>query len=209
MRRISDDSHDPGRKSAHRQAQAAPAAADRNLDPMAALPASSSRAGKAETLDVDAAVGFADAFLASLALFLRRSRTGLIACAVVCALAAAAIGLTGAYRLAWIFVAPAVAALLAVGFVARLTQMDFRARGGGPLRLHYHVCPSGMEATAGRRSGWLAWGDLWDAVETRRSFLICPSPQEQYVLPKRCFDERGIELLRGILAERRSGQAVD
>ncbi len=175
---------------------------------MATLPRSSLSATAAETLDVDATVSFADAFLAAMALFLRRSRVGLIACAVVCALAAAAIWLTGAYRLTWIFTVPAAAALLAVGFVARLTQMDFRSRGGQPLRLRYHVCPSGMEATAGGRSGWLAWDDLWDAVETGRSFLLCPSPQEQYVLPKRCFDERGIKLLRGILAERRSAKSA-
>lgn len=175
---------------------------------MASLPQSAPRAAPAETLDIDASIGFADAFFASLSLFLRRSRAGLTACAVVCALFAAAAGLSGMYRLLWIFALPTAAALLAVGFAARLTQMDFRARGGKPLRLHYHVCPSGMEATGGGRSGWLAWEDLWDAVETRRSFLICPSPEEQYVLPKRFLDERGIALLRAIPAERRAAKTA-
>ncbi len=174
---------------------------------MAPLSKSFASVTKSETLDIDAEVGFADAFFASLALFLRRGRGGLTACAVVCAVAAAAIWLSGAHRLLWIFALPAAAALLAVGFVARLTQIDFRSRGGGPLRLRYHVCPSGMEATAGGRSGWLTWDDLWDAVETRRSFLLCPSPEEQYVLPKRCCGKRGVELLRGILAARRSAKA--
>ncbi len=173
---------------------------------MATLPKSSLSATEAETLDIDAVVGFSDAFLATMALFLRRGRIGLTVCAVVCVLAVAG-GLSGAYRLSWIFAVPAAVALLAVGFVAHLTQMDFRSRGGGPLRLRCHICSSGMEATGGGRSGWLAWDDLWDAVETGRSFLICPSPQEQYVLPKRCFDERGIELLRGILAAKRSAKA--
>lgn len=179
---------------------------------MAPRPPSSPRTtfpdAPAETLDIEAAVGFADAFLAWLALFLRRSRAGLTVCVVVCAAAAAAAGLSGDYLLLWIPAAPAAAGLLAVGFAARLTQMDFRARGGKPLRLHYHVCPSGMEAAAGGRSGWLAWEDLWDAVETRRSFLICPSPQEQYVLPKRFLDERGVALLRAFLAERRAAKAA-
>ncbi len=161
---------------------------------------------KSETLDIDAVVGFGDAFLAAMTLFAKRARTGLVVYAVVVSLTCLAIWFFGAQWLLWVLAPLVVGALLAVGFVARITQMDFRRRGGEPLRLHYHVCPSGLEATVGKHNGWMSWDDLWDSTETRSSFLLSPSPEEQYVLPKRYFDQDGIELLRGILADARGSK---
>lgn len=162
---------------------------------------------KSETLDIDAVVGFGDAFLAALTLFLKRARKGLIVYGLVVSAICVAAWLSGAQWLLWVLAAALLLAALAVGFVARITQMDFRRRGGEPLRLHYHVCPSGLEAIAGERNGWMSWDDLWDSTETRRSFLLSPSPEEQYVLPKRYFDQQGIELLRAILADAHAGKA--
>ena len=161
---------------------------------------------KSETLDIDAVVGFGDAFWAELTLFAKRARSGLIVYAVLLAGSSFAAWFTGRDWLSWVVAALLLIAVLAIGFLARITQMDFRSRGGEPLRLRYHVCPSGLEAIAGERSGWMAWDDVWEATETRRSFLLSPSPEEQYVLPKRYLNDDGIELLRGFLAHARAAK---
>jgi hypothetical protein len=103
---------------------------------------------KSETLDIDAVVGFGDAFWAALTLFAKRARSGLIVYAVLLAGSSFAAWFTGRDWLSWVVAALLLIAVLAIGFLARITQMDFRSRGGEPLRLRYHVCPSGPRRAA-------------------------------------------------------------
>lgn len=58
--------------------------------------------------------------------------------------------------------------------------------------MRYHVCATG-------RIDWLTWEDLWEAGKTRRSFLLSPTPREQYVIAKRCCSEGAVTELRDML----------
>lgn len=101
--------------------------------------------------------------------------------------------------LAWLAAIAAVPGLAAIALAAWMTRLDFKRSGGRPKRMRYHVCDSGIEINAARRSDWIAWDDLWGASETRRSFLLSPSPSEHYVIPKRCCDAARVEALRELL----------
>lgn len=136
-------------------------------------------------LSIDAEIRYSDALLAGAAQFVRRARSGLAVYGLL--LAASTAGwLAGSGASGWAAFALAAAGAALPGLMAWLVRRDFRARGGRPLRLRYYVCGSGIEVQAPGRCDWLAWDDLWEAGETRRSFLVSPGPGEQYVIPKRC-----------------------
>lgn len=150
------------------------------------------------SFEIAAEIRYGDALAAALSQCWRRAPaaltvylTGLVALIV-------AGYLTGG-ALAWLAVVGAVPGVAAVAFAAATARLDFKRGGGRPLRMLYHVCGSGVEIRAARRSDWIAWDDLWEASETRRSFLLSPSPGEQYVIPKRCCDAGRAEALRQLL----------
>ena len=158
------------------------------------------------SFEIAADVRYGDALAAALSQFWNRAPVALaVYLAALFALISAA-WFTGA-ALAWLAAVAAVPGLAAIALVAWMTRLDFQRSGGKPRRMRYHVCDSGIEISAARRSDWIAWDDLWGARETRRSFLLSPSPSEQYVIPKRCCDAARVqalrELLDGALATRR------
>ncbi len=143
-------------------------------------------------------VRYGDALAAALSQCWRRAPVALaVYLTGLVALISAAWLTVGA--LAWLAATAAAPGLAAIALVAWLTRLDFKRSGGKPKRMRYHVCDSGIEINAARRSDWIAWDDLWGASETGRSFLLSPSPSEQYVIPKRCCDVARIEALRELL----------
>lgn len=150
------------------------------------------------SFEIVAEVGYADALLGTLAQFLRRARPLLRAYAAVLAAALLAAWLA-AGPLLWLPALLAAAGASAVAGAAWQARRDFRRSGGKPLRMRYHFCGSGIEIRAAGRGDWVAWEDVWDAGETRRSFLLSPGPGEQYVIPKRCCDADALAGLREAL----------
>ena len=100
----------------------------------------------------------------------------------------------------WFF---AFGVVLVVGVhagVAWLVHFEYEVSGGKPKRMRFHVCGSGVEVRGDRgRQEWIVWGDMLDVRETPLSFLLRPSQIEQYVIPKRCFDEDRRKKMREIL----------
>ena len=148
-----------------------------------------------ESFEIVADVRYSDALFAALAQFRRRARVILVLYAA--SLAASVVGswiVGGLY--AWLAVAMVGTGIGLVSLIAWLTFVDFRRSGGRPVRMRYHVCGSGVEIIAAGRGDWVTWEDLWDAGETSRSFVLSPSPGEQYVIPKRCCDREAAAGLR-------------
>lgn len=141
------------------------------------------------SFDIVAELRYGDALMGALSQFARRARSVLALYAVVLLGSVAGSLVTGG-AFGWLAIAVAGIGIALVSLVALLARRDFGTRGK-PRRLRYHVCGSGIEVHSAGRSDWIAWEDLWDFGETRRSFLFSPAPGEQYVLPKRCC--RGIE----------------
>lgn len=137
------------------------------------------------SFDIVAEIGYADALAAALSHPARKAPAVLATYTVLAAsLAAAALLTDGVF--VWLAVGWLTPGATAVALVAWLTYRDFRARNGRPFHLRYHFCGSGVEILSGGRSDWIAWEDLQDGYETRRSFLLSPAPGQQYVIPKRC-----------------------
>lgn len=152
----------------------------------------------AASFDIVAELRYGDALTAALSRFARRA-SRVLALYVLVLLGSVAGSVVWGGAFGWLATASAGSGIALVSLVALLARRDFGARGK-PRRLRYHFCDSGIEVLSAGRSDWIAWDDLWDVGETRRSFLFSPSPGEQYVLPKRCC--RGIErelrvLIRG------------
>ena len=158
-----------------------------------------------ESFEIAAEVRYTDALAASLSQFWRRAPVTLVAYVTV-VVALTAVGWLTAGALAWLALLAAVPGLAALALVAWTTWLDFKRGGGKPLRMRFHVCGSGVEIYAARRSDWIAWDDLWGASETRRSFLLAPSPSEQYVIPKRCCDAHRAAALRELLGRALAGR---
>ena len=150
------------------------------------------------SFEISVDVRYSDALAAALSQCWRRAPAALAVYLTGLVTLISAAWLTGG-ALAWLAATAAVPALAAIALVAWMTRLDFKRSGGKPKRMRYHVCDSGIEINAARRSDWIAWDDLWGASETRRSFLLAPSPSEQYVIPKRCCDAARIEALRELL----------
>ena len=150
----------------------------------------------AASFDIVAELRYGDALMAALSRFARRAPRVLALYALLL-LGSATGSLVAGGAFGWLAVAIAGLGIALVSLVALLARRDFGVPGK-PRRLRYHVCGSGIEVHSAGRSDWIAWEDLWEVAETRRSFLFSPSPEEQYVLPKRCC--RGIEReLRGLI----------
>lgn len=152
----------------------------------------------AASFDIVAEVRYGDALTAALSRFVRLAPRVLGLYALLL-LGSVAGSLMAGGAFGWLATAIAIPGIALVSLVALLTRLDFGFRGK-PRRLRYHFCGSGIEVLSAGRSDWIAWEDLWDVDETRRSFQFSPSPGEHYVLPKRCC--RGIEqelrlLIRG------------
>ncbi len=156
------------------------------------------------SFEIDAEVRYSDALWAGLGQFLRRARAVLALQGLLVAGLAAAAWLTGRAGFGWTALALAILGALPFAFIAWLTQRDYRVRGGRSHRLLFHVCPSGLEIRSAGRRDWLLWDELWDAGETRRSFLLSPSPEEQYVIPKRCCAAAAAQQLRVLVREARA-----
>ena len=71
--------------------------------------------------------------------------------------------------------------------------------GAGVARMAYRLSEAGVEIRRAGRTDWIPWDELWDAAETRRSYLLCPAPGEQYVIPKRCCDADARYGLRAVI----------
>lgn len=150
----------------------------------------------APSFDIVAELRYGDALMAALSRFARRAPR-VLALYVLLLLGSLAGTLVSGGAFAWIATVIAGSGIALVSLVALLARRDFGSRGK-PRRLRYHFCGSGIEVHSAGRSDWIAWEDLWEAAETHRSFLFSPSPEAQYVLPKRCC--RGIEReLRGLI----------
>ena len=147
------------------------------------------------SFEITVEVRYGDALAAALAQCWRRAPVALAVYLTGLAVLIGAAWLTVG-TLAWLAATAAAPGLAVIALVAWLTRLDFKRSGGKPKRMRYHVCESGIEINAGRRSDWIAWDDLWGASETWRSFLLSPSPSEQYVIPKRCCDAARAEALR-------------
>ncbi len=146
------------------------------------------------SFEIVAEIGYSDALGAALSQPVRRAPAVVAVYFLVFVCLAATAGVAGGVFV-WLAVGWAAPGVAAVALVAGLTFQDFKARSGRPLRLRYHFCGSGVEIRAGGRSDWIAWEDLQDAAETRRSFLLSPARGEQYVIPKRCCG-RAVENVR-------------
>ena len=158
-----------------------------------------------DSFEIAVEVRYGDAVAASLSQFWRRAPvTFAVYLAVVTVLTA--MGWLTAGALAWLAILAAMPGVFAIAFVGWATWLDFKRGGGKPLRMRFHVCGSGVEIYAARRSDWIAWDDLWGASETRRSFLLAPSPSEQYVIPKRCCDAGRAAALRELLGRALAGR---
>ena len=137
------------------------------------------------SFEIVAEIEYSDALAATLSQPARKAPAVVAVYVLLAAcLAAAALVANGAF--VWFAIGWLAPGVTAVGLVAGLTFRDFKARSGRPLRLRYHFCDSGVEIRSGGRSDWIAWDDLQDGCETRRSFLLSPARGEHYVIPKRC-----------------------
>lgn len=127
-------------------------------------------------------IGFRDALFATLSQLARRAR-GLAAGYAVAAAGFGAGVIALDAGLAWLAAAGAPPAA-AVALVVLRTGRDFRGRR--VRRMRYYLCGEGVEVRGAGGTDWIVWEDFWDVGETRRSFLLSPSPGEHYLIPKRC-----------------------
>ena len=151
------------------------------------------------SFEIDAEVRYGDALLAAMTQFRRRSRTLLWGYGTLVAGFAVAGWISGSPAIWWGVLAMAILGALPPILMTWLTWRDFRASGGKALRTRYRVCESGVEVRAAGRVDWLTWEDIWQAGETRSSFLLSPTPHEQYIIPKRCCGECVAAQLRSVL----------
>ncbi len=152
---------------------------------------------------ISADVGYWDALLGAVAQARRRAPAWVSAYALAVPVALAA-GWLVSPALAWLGAVAALPVVAVASAVAWSTRADMRRAGTGVPRILYHVCESGLEVRRAGRSDWIAWEELWDITETRRSFLVCPSRREQYVIPKRCCDPGALDALRAVIFWARS-----
>ena len=98
-------------------------------------------------------------------------------------------------------IAGAVASLLLPAAAAALIYWSARSSFQQRARqeMHFHFCPDGIGIRARTHPGWLAWENVGRAMETRGAFLLFSSPQEYFLIPKRCLAGSHIEQLRDVL----------
>ena len=76
-------------------------------------------------------------------------------------------------------------------------RSSFQQRGRQDM--HFHFCPDGIGIRVRTHPGWLAWENVGRAMETRGAFLLFSSPQEYFLIPKRCLSGSHVEQLREVL----------
>ena len=157
-------------------------------------------------LDIDVDLRLGDSLRAGYQVFGRRARVLILLyfTAVVGAglfLVFNSIGADMGGHLAAPLVGGAVASLLLPAAAAALiywsAQSSFQQRGRQDM--HFHFCPDGIGIRAHAHPGWLAWENVGRAMETRGAFLLFSSPQEYFLIPKRCLSGSHIEQLRDVL----------
>ncbi len=168
---------------------------------------------KPATVELEVHLQPADALRANYALFARRARVAIV---VYIAVFAAAITLLllghrvpnrlleSAGNLS---IALALLPVIPISYIYISTRKSFREAAPSSWQMRYHFCPSGLEANSATASGWVAWDDLWEALETEASLLLFVSPGHHYLIPKRFFHGPGElhsvrELLRQQLGAR-------
>ncbi|MDE0105215.1 MAG: YcxB family protein [Bryobacterales bacterium] len=151
------------------------------------------------TLLVHADVGYWDALLATISQVWRRAPATAIGAYFTFALLASSAAVFTSGTLAWLALAAAFPGIVAVLVVAWVTRLDLARSGGGTPHITYHLCESGVEIGREGRTDWIPWDELWDAAETGRSFLLCPSPGAQYVIPKRYCSADATRALRVVV----------
>ncbi len=102
--------------------------------------------------------------------------------------------------------APGILALLVIGtyFGARRHYQSNRAIS---QRLRFAFSSTGIGVAGPLSSGHASWETIRNAYENRRSFLLFPSNNQMYIIPKRYFGTEGQiaqfrHLLKGSLGER-------
>ena len=157
------------------------------------------------TVLISAEVGYVDAMLAAFSQARRRAAGPLAAYAslVGAGVTASLVWPSSLFWLGPLILLPGLLGVLALGWA---TRVDFAKGGAGTPRIYYHLTESGVEIRRMGRSDWITWHELWDAVETGRSFLLCPSGADQYVIPKRCCSAGASVALRTVVgwAQQRS-----
>lgn len=161
------------------------------------------------TVLIHADVGYWDALLATISQLWRRSPPSAVGSYATLVLLAASAAVYTSGTLAWLAFAAAFPGIVAVLVVAWVTRSDLARSGGGAPHITYHLCDSGVEIGREGRTDWILWDELWDAAETGRSFLLCPSPGAQYVIPKRYCSADATRALRVVVDWAGRGRSED
>ena len=157
-------------------------------------------------LDLDVDLTLADGLRAGYQVFARRARLLILVYFVMLAGGGAFLALSSSSkdapgRSAGPLIGGAVVSLLlpaaAVAMVYWSARSSFQKRSHQDM--HFHFCPDGIGIRARTHPGWLAWENVRRAMETRGAFLLFSSPQEYFLIPKRCLEGRRIEQLREVL----------
>ena len=157
-------------------------------------------------LDIDVDLTLGDSLRAGYQVFARRARVLILLyfAAVVGAGLFFVLNSSGAgrgSRPATPLIGGAVVSLLLPAAAAALIYWSARSsfQQRGRQEMHFHFCPDGIGIRAHTHPGWLAWENVRRAMETRGAFLLFSSPQEYFLIPKRCLAGSHVEQLRGML----------
>ena len=162
----------------------------------------------AASVEVDVDLEMDDLIHASYALFFRRARfmlllhgllvlTGIVVALSHTSAFAARSG-TVWFGIIVLLVLPVLG--LALVYWSAVSQ--FERATPKAATMSYRFSPAALEISSEVRSGWLPWEAISEALETKKSFLLFLSPDEHYVLPKRCFpNSEDIDSLRTLLRE--------
>ena len=157
-------------------------------------------------LDIDVDLTLSDSLRAGYQVFGRRARVLILLYFTAVAgaglfLVFNSIGADMGSQPAAPLIAGAVASVLLPAAVIALIYWNARSsfQQRGRQDMHFHFCPDGIGIRAHRHPGWLAWGNVGRAMETRGAFLLFSSPQEYFLIPKRCLAGSHIEQLREVL----------
>ncbi len=157
-------------------------------------------------LDLDVDLTLSDSLRAGYQVFWRRARVLILVYFTAVAVAGLllvinSIGADVGSQLAAPLVGGAVVSVLlpaaAIALIYWSARSSFQQRARQDM--HFHFCPDGIGIRAHTHPGWLAWENVGRAMETRGAFLLFSSPQEYFLIPKRCLSGSHIEQLRGVL----------
>lgn len=162
-----------------------------------------------QILNIEVELTLRDTLRAGYQVFARRARIlivvycGLVLAAIVF-LAVASMGQAARGGAPGLVVAGITAALLlpavAIGLIYWSAKSGFERQGAGSHQMHFHFCPDGVGVRSESTRGWFGWESLDGMLETSSSFLLFASPQEYFLIPKRCLDGGPqMSLLRAML----------